>query len=188
MGLAVAVAVGLLLVMAGSAIAAGGTKLCIPTAANTAIVTPTAGACKTGFTLTELGAEGKEGKTGKEGKEGKEGTFAGLTTADKETLLSVLPYVKFVKEGVDKKPTVQISGANLQVINGTGSESTLDGLGNFVLGYDEKPGAQTGSHNGKEASVSGGYQDTVARSRKSAASGGTNWLDCPPGPAGCLGR
>jgi hypothetical protein len=31
-------------------------------AENTAIVTPTAGACKTGFTLTELGAEGKEGK------------------------------------------------------------------------------------------------------------------------------
>jgi hypothetical protein len=52
----------------------------------------------------ELGAEGKEGKEGKagkegvawkEGKEGKEGTFAGLTTADKETLLAVLPYVKF---------------------------------------------------------------------------------------------
>ena len=61
-GLAAAVAVGLLLVMAGSAIAAGGTKMCIPTAENTAIVTPTAGACKTGFTLTELGAEGKEGK------------------------------------------------------------------------------------------------------------------------------
>jgi hypothetical protein len=34
----------------------------LPTAENTAIVTPTAGACKTGFALTELGAEGKEGK------------------------------------------------------------------------------------------------------------------------------
>ncbi|HEY5062130.1 MAG TPA: hypothetical protein VII52_11380 [Gemmatimonadaceae bacterium] len=90
----------------------------MPTAENTAIVTPTAGACKAGFTLTELGAEGKEGKEGKAGKEGpagkegKEGTFAGLTTEDKEKLLSVLPYVKFVKEGVDKKPTVQIFGIN----------------------------------------------------------------------------
>jgi hypothetical protein len=98
--------------------ASGGTKLCVPTAGNTAVVTPTSGACKAGFTPAELGAEGKEGKAGKEGsagKEGKEGTFAGLTTEDKEKLLSVLPYVKFVKEGVDKKPTVQISGINLQV-------------------------------------------------------------------------
>ncbi len=59
------VAVGLLLAIMGNAMAAGGTKLGMPTAGNTAVVTPTSGACNSGFTLTELGAEGKEGKEGK---------------------------------------------------------------------------------------------------------------------------
>ena len=33
------------------------------------------------------------------------------------------------------------------MIDGSGIESTLNGTGNLVLGYDEKPGTQTGSHN-----------------------------------------
>ena len=45
---------------AGEALAAG-TKLCIPLKENKPVKTPKAGACATGFTLTELGAEGKEG-------------------------------------------------------------------------------------------------------------------------------
>ncbi len=90
-------------------------------------MTPTKGACPAKYKLIELGAEGKEGKVpakkAQPGKEGKEGTFAGLTTAEKETLLAVLPYVKFVKEGVDKKPTIQFSGANVQVVSGAAKES-----------------------------------------------------------------
>ena len=45
------------------------------------------------------------------------------------------------------KPTIQISGANLQLVNGSGSTETLNGAGNLVIGYDEMPGTQTGSHN-----------------------------------------
>ena len=145
--LGVGLAVCLLLVVASGAAAAGGVKLCVPTAEATAVLTPTGGACKAGYTLTELGAEGKEGKAGapgkegvagkegapgkegkagttgkegppgkegKEGKQGPEGTFSGLTAAEKETLLAILPEMKFVKEGVDKKPTIQFSGANVQ--------------------------------------------------------------------------
>ncbi len=52
----------------------------------------------------------------------------------------------YVSSGVGGKPTVQLSGVNLQVINGTGSETTINGTGNLVLGYDEKAGKQTGSH------------------------------------------
>ncbi len=62
--------------------AAGGTSLCIPTAANQATVTPTGGTCATGYKLTELGAEGKEGKAGKEGVQGKEGKLSGLSEAE----------------------------------------------------------------------------------------------------------
>ena len=139
----VVVALGLL-VSAGGASAAGGVSLCIPEAEGAATVTPTKGACPANYKLVELGAEGKEGK---EGAPGKEGTFAGLTTADKETLLAVLPYVKFVKEGIDKKPTIQFSGANVQIVSGAAKETELNGLGNLVVGRDEEPGAQTGSGN-----------------------------------------
>jgi hypothetical protein len=152
--LAAVTTVGVLLMSVGSAAAAGGTKLCVPTAENTAVVTPTAGACKSGYTLTELGAEGKEGKegkagsegkagkegkegkagaegkAGKEGKEGKEGTFAGLTAVDKETLLAVLPCIKFIESGIDKKPTVQFSGCNVQIVSGGGKTNEANGEGN----------------------------------------------------------
>jgi hypothetical protein len=145
--LAVCMAAGLLLVSATGAFAAGGVSLCIPEAENSATVTPTKGVCPAKYKLTELGAEGKEGKEGKAGQEGKEGTFAGLTTAEKETLLAVLPYIKFVKEGIAKKPTIQFSGANVQVVSGAAKESEINGLGNLVVGRDEEPGTQTGSNN-----------------------------------------
>lgn len=150
---AILMAAGLLLVSAAGALAAGGVSLCIPEAEGAATVTPTKGACAAKYTLVELGAEGKEGKEGKAGKEGppgkegKEGTFAGLTTADKETLLSILPYVKFVKEGIGKKPTVAFSGVNVQVVSGAAKETEINGLGNLIVGADEEPGAQTGSNN-----------------------------------------
>lgn len=53
----------------------------------------------------------------------------------------------FVSSGVGGKPTVEFSAVNVQVINGSGAETTVNGTGNLILGYDEKPGAQTGSHN-----------------------------------------
>jgi hypothetical protein len=92
----------------------------------------------------------------------------------------------FVSSGVGGKATVQLSGVNLQVVNGSGSETTLNGEGNLVIGYDPKPQAQTGSHNlvmgtvgqsytsyggvlagfsnqisGPEASITGGFNSTA---------------------------
>jgi len=103
---------------------ASSVTLCVPSGEGAAIVTAKAGACEAGFTKTTLLAE-----------------------AEQEAIEHLLPYVNFVKEGVGKKPTVQISGANLQVINGSGLETTINGTGNLVLGYDPSPGTQTGSHN-----------------------------------------
>jgi hypothetical protein len=196
---AVFMAAGLLLVTAAGAFAAGGVSLCIPEAEGAATVTPTKGACAAKYKLVELGAEGKEGKEGAPGKEGKEGTFAGLTAAEKETLLSVLPYVKFVKEGVDKKPTIQFSGANVQVVSGAAKETEINGLGNLIIGRDEEPGAQTGSNNlvlgtlkqsftsyggflagehntvsAGSASVSGGEHNTASGPRSSVSGGEYN--------------
>jgi hypothetical protein len=143
-GAALVVSLSILLMACSGAYAAGGVRLCIPEAEGAATVTPTKGACAAGYKLDELGAEGKEGPAGKEGKEG---TFAGLTSADKETLLAVLPYIKFVKEGIDKKSTIQFSGVNIQVLSGAAKEAELNGLGNLVIGLNEEPGTQTGSNN-----------------------------------------
>jgi len=53
----------------------------------------------------------------------------------------------YVASGVGGVATVQFSGVNVQVVNGTGSETTTNSLGNLVIGYDPSPGSQTGSHN-----------------------------------------
>ena len=49
----------------------------------------------------------------------------------------ILPYVSFVKEGIDKKPTIQLSRANVQIVNGLGKTNTVNGVGNLIIGYDE---------------------------------------------------
>lgn len=70
----------------------------------------------------------------------------------------------YVASGVGGKPTVQLSAVNLQILNGAGQTSTLNGEGNLVLGYDETPGRQTGSHDlvlGRQQTFSG-YGEIVA--------------------------
>jgi len=160
-GLAAGLTIGLLLSMTGAALAAG-TKVCVPAAAETAIVTAsTSGTCKAGYTKTTM-----------------------LPEAEQEKLEQLLPYVNFVKEGIDKKPTVQISGANLQVINGLGKETEINGLGNLILGYDEAPGTQTGSHNlllggtgnsySSYGGIVGGFSNTISSSYASILGGAAN--------------
>jgi hypothetical protein len=108
----------------GSALGASSVTLCVPSGEGAAITTPVKGSC---------GAE----------------TSVALPSekAEQEKLISLLPHISYEASGIDKQPTIQFSGVNLQVINGSGSESTLTGTGNLILGYDEAPGTQTGSHN-----------------------------------------
>ena len=70
-----------------------------------------------------------------------------LSDEEAATLKGILPCIKSVSEGIDKKPTVQFSGCNVQIVNGEGKTESTNGAGNLVIGYDEGPGAQTGSHN-----------------------------------------
>jgi trimeric autotransporter adhesin len=53
----------------------------------------------------------------------------------------------YVSKGVDGKATVVFSTVNLQVESGSGTTAKVNGVGNVVIGYDESPGSQTGSHN-----------------------------------------
>jgi hypothetical protein len=105
---------------------AASVSLCVPSAPNKAVTSASkTGSCATGSTVVALPA----------------------STTDQQTLLSILPHVSFQASGVGGKPTIQFSGVNLQVVNGSGSETTLNGEGNLVIGYDPIPVTQTGSHN-----------------------------------------
>ncbi len=54
----------------------------------------------------------------------------------------------YVSSGVGGQPTVRFSAVNVQVLSGSGSTGgAVNGRGNLVIGYDEMPGSQTGSHN-----------------------------------------
>ena len=71
-----------------------------------------------------------------------------LSDEEAATLKGILPCIKSVSEGIDKKPTVQFHGCNVQIVNGEGKTNSTNGAGNLVIGYDENPDArpQTGSH------------------------------------------
>lgn len=143
------------------------------------------------------GSPGGEGVRGPEGTPGEKGTpgvkgetgepgLSLLSKSEQETLKSILPYVKYVASGVGGKPTIQISGANLQIVSGAGSEGEVNGAGNLIVGLNEAAGTQTGSNNlvvgggqsftsfggilggrnnkalGPYSSVTGGFENTAA--------------------------
>jgi hypothetical protein len=133
------VAVGLLTVVASGSMAAAPIFLCINEKAG--------GGVKSG------GAEGKCPLPTEKAKYAK--VALPREESEQQKLLAILPYIKYVENGVGGKPTIQVSGANLQVVSGTGSTSgPVNGAGNLVIGYDEDsgqlrghPGAQQGSNN-----------------------------------------
>ncbi len=146
---------GLAAVVPGGAIASG-LKVCVQNKEGGSIKLPKGGVCKTGYTLTELGEPSVLSKT------------------EQEELKELRKYAKVVPSGIDGKPTVQVTGANVQIVNGERKTATTNGEGNLVIGYDEnergkcsikvklhgkqgceesggmwilEPHAQTGSHN-----------------------------------------
>jgi len=96
--------------------------------------------------------------------------------------LSLLP--KYVASGVGGKPTLVFEGVNVQIESGSGSTSgTVNGEGNLVIGYDENPGTQTGSHNlilgGEQTYTSyggilAGFKDTISEPFASVTGGEEN--------------
>jgi hypothetical protein len=93
------------------------------------------------------GGRGEQGAPGERGEPGEPGLSV-LTQSEQETLKSLLPYIKFEDKGIDSKPTIEISGANVQIVDGTGSETAAtNGEGNLIVGYQEGPASRTGSNN-----------------------------------------
>ena len=144
-----------LLTTAGSAWAESTTTICIPTVAGKAIVSGSAGTCKNTKTVTysPLDLPGPGGL---------------------ETLNKILPHMSFLESGVGGKPTIALTGVNLQLLSGSGATNgAVNGEGNLVIGYDENSGkhAQSGSHDlilGEEqtftsfAGILGGRVNTIS--------------------------
>src|SRR5262245_41212234 len=51
----------------------------------------------------------------------------------------------------DAGQTVRVTGADLQIVNGTGTTASANGTGNLIVGYNDfdpdEPADRTGSHN-----------------------------------------
>ena len=64
--------------------------------------------------------------------------------------------LKYLNTRIDSsgRPLMEVKGANLRLVNGTGKTETANGLGNLIVGYNETrrepcngPNDRTGSHN-----------------------------------------
>jgi hypothetical protein len=121
------------LITAGAALAEAPTTICVPEHASSQVLSTNAkGECPAKViskTTVKYKSEPLPG------------------TAELEKLDKLLPHVNYVESGVGGRPTIQFSGVNVQIVDGEGSTFAVNGSGNLVIGYDEGPGTQSGSHN-----------------------------------------
>ena len=133
-------------VAVGAVPAQAGTYLCVPANAGMPVTSggTSSGNCATGTTQVQMPT----------------------SAADQQTLIDLAQYVTVNQNGLNGKPTVTFSGANVQIVNGTGSTSSSNGKGNLIVGYDENnyQQQQTGSHSVVIGVNNGwtGYGDLVA--------------------------
>jgi hypothetical protein len=85
---------------------------------------------------------------------------ASVSALQHNSVQSIAPYVSVdfnVENGV-KAPNITFHGANIHIVNGSGSTASTNGLGNLIIGYDESSttaipasalaaGDRGGSHN-----------------------------------------
>ncbi|MEE4185800.1 MAG: hypothetical protein V2J12_08540 [Gammaproteobacteria bacterium] len=85
------------------------------------------------------------------------------TVAQQQAYISLLEsYIEVDETTNPARPTVRIVAANLQVVNGEGSTSTINGLGNIIVGYDELRGnvrvrCSNGAYLSFDSCVAAGY-------------------------------
>jgi hypothetical protein len=123
---------------------------------------------------------------------------SGVVTLNKQVSVLQTLLKGVTRSTVNGYNTLTFSGMNLQVVNGSGSESTLNGLGNLIVGYADNGSGyvRSGSHNlitgddggwsafggllggygntadGQYASVSGGYFNVASSSSNEASVSG----------------
>jgi hypothetical protein len=134
------------LTLVGAAGAQTPTTICVPEASSKPVLSSnTQGECPAQF----------EKKT-----EVKYKTVQLPGTGDLETLDKLLPHLGYEEQGVGGKPTIQVTGANLQIVSGSGkTNGPVNGAGNLIIGYGDEAECgieilfgcgvppRTGSHN-----------------------------------------
>jgi hypothetical protein len=194
----------LVLAVSGGTALAAGQQLCIGGPGG-AVGTPnSSGQCKKNETLTTLATQSEvtDLQSAVSDLHGRVSTLESANTAltgRVSALETTLSKVSYTDSGLNGKPTLKISGANLQIVSGSGSTTgTVNGEGNLIIGYDENPSnhAQTGSNNlvlgngqsftsyggliaGRFNTLSGGFADVfgsgnTASANYSSVSGGTS--------------
>jgi hypothetical protein len=144
----VATAAVVLAASAGPALA-DGQQVCIG-GPGSAVSTPnSSGQCKKTETLTTLATQSEVTDL--------QSRVTTLETANTDltnrvsALESTLSKVSYTDSGLNGKPTLKFSGANLQIVSGSGlTEGAVNGEGNLIIGYDENCSDncdQSGSHN-----------------------------------------
>jgi hypothetical protein len=92
----------------------------------------------------------------------------------REQLSNVLNVNQYLSlETVNDQPTVRVSGANLQLVNGMGDTATSNGTGNLLIGYDERRDEET--NNPSECSLGSNPENNfpVTNESECMAAGGT---------------
>ena len=98
--------------------ASAGQWMCIPDTAGAAVTSGGASGSCSGATPVKLPASAE----------------------DQQTLIDVLPYVKFKSAGIGGKPTLVVKGANVHVVKRDDTDlNGKDGTGNLVVGRDYNP-------------------------------------------------
>ena len=131
---------------AGTALAAG-QQLCIGGPSRAVLTQNASGACKDGYTPVTLATQDEV--TALQGQVTTLQSENSTLTSEVSALQTTLSKVSYDPTGLNGKPTLQISGANLQIVSGSGyTYGNVNGLGNLIIGYDENPdnASQTGSH------------------------------------------
>ncbi|MBF6619218.1 MAG: hypothetical protein ITG02_03190 [Patulibacter sp.] len=113
------------------------------------------------------GLPGAQGVAGLPGAQGVQGVAGPQGSADAATLKAITDRLDALESdnaalrtqvaelqtrfaGVSRSSdakTLTLEGMNLQITNGEGTTDTTNGTGNLIVGYNEVPGTQTGSHN-----------------------------------------
>jgi hypothetical protein len=100
--------------------------------------------------------------------------------AAQEKLISILPDLKYLPAGVDGKPTIQFSGVNLQVIDGSGSESTINGTNvtgsphaftSVAGGTGNQAATNSATVSGGESNLASGFTSSVSGGKENKATG-----------------
>lgn len=60
-----------------------------------------------------------------------------LDNVESSQVMALESYVTVDEVSDPRGPLVQLSGINLQIVNGMGGTATINGLGNVIIGYDE---------------------------------------------------